>query len=81
MYNLISSYTTGKGVGLGFNVRGGTDNPYVPDDPSIYVTRIRSDGAAAFDGRLGVGDKILEVCRFVSVHYMSHDCMCFVSFV
>ncbi|XP_031568304.1 anoctamin-7-like isoform X2 [Actinia tenebrosa] len=51
----------GKGVGLGFNIRGGRDNPYVPNDPSIYVTRIRSDGAAAFDGRLGVGDKILEI--------------------
>lgn len=53
--------TTGKGEGLGFNIRGGRENPYVPNDSSIYVTRIRSDGAAAFDGRLGVGDKILEV--------------------
>ncbi|XP_048580920.1 anoctamin-7 isoform X2 [Nematostella vectensis] len=50
-----------KYKGLGFNIRGGTDNPYVPGDPSIYVTRIRSDGVAAFDGRLSVGDRILEI--------------------
>ena len=46
---------------MGFNIRGGVDNPYVPGDPSIYVTRVRNDGAAALDGRLTVGDKILEV--------------------
>ncbi|XP_027049468.1 anoctamin-7-like [Pocillopora damicornis] len=50
-----------KGRGLGFNIRGGRDSPYVPEDPSIYVTRINSEGAAASDGRLSVGDKLLEI--------------------
>ena len=49
------------GRGLGFNIRGGKDSPYVPGDPSIFVTRINGEGAAARDGRLSVGDKILEV--------------------
>lgn len=50
-----------KGRGLGFNIRGGRDSPYVPEDPSIFVTRINSEGAAASDGRLNVGDKLIEV--------------------
>lgn len=50
-----------SGRGLGFNIRGGKDSPYVPGDPSIFVTRINGEGSAARDGRLSVGDKLLEV--------------------
>jgi len=48
-------------VGLGFNIRGGMDNHHVENDPGIFVTTVRVDGAAAKDGRLQPGDKILEV--------------------
>jgi hypothetical protein len=48
-------------VGLGFNIRGGTDNMHVGTDPGIFVTTIRPAGAAAVDGRLQTGDKILEL--------------------
>lgn len=48
-------------AGLGFNIKGGRDQPHVPRDPGIFVTKIRSDGAAAIDGRLTKGDKILEI--------------------
>ena len=58
---MFSSYSSLAGRGLGFNIRGGHDSPYIPGDSSIYVTRIDGEGAAARDGRLGVGDKILEV--------------------
>ena len=47
--------------GLGFNIRGGTDNTYIGSEPGIFVTSIKVDGAAFQDGRLQVGDKILEV--------------------
>ena len=59
----FNDFLTGKG--LGFNIRGGKDSPYIPGDPSIYVTRIDSDGMAAKDGRLSVGDKLIEVNRVV----------------
>lgn len=59
----FNDFLTGKG--LGFNIRGGKDSPYIPGDPSIYVTRIDSDGMAAKDGRLSVGDKLIEVNRMV----------------
>jgi C-terminal processing protease CtpA/Prc len=49
------------GRGLGFNIRGGTDNRFLRDDPGIFVTTIKPDGAAAKDGRLQRGDKILEI--------------------
>ncbi|NXR11062.1 SYJ2B protein, partial [Semnornis frantzii] len=47
--------------GLGFNIVGGTDQQYVPSDSSIYVSRIKKDGAAYLDGRLREGDKIVAV--------------------
>uniref|UniRef100_A0A8C0EL78 Synaptojanin-2-binding protein n=1 Tax=Bubo bubo TaxID=30461 RepID=A0A8C0EL78_BUBBB len=47
--------------GLGFNIVGGTDQQYVSNDSSIYVSRIKKDGAAYLDGRLQEGDKILAV--------------------
>lgn len=47
--------------GLGFNIVGGTDQQYVSNDSGIYVSRIKEDGAAARDGRLQEGDKILSV--------------------
>ncbi|XP_045757071.1 synaptojanin-2-binding protein isoform X1 [Mirounga angustirostris] len=47
--------------GLGFNIVGGTDQQYVSNDSGIYVSRIKEDGAAALDGRLQEGDKILSV--------------------
>ncbi|KAJ8342302.1 hypothetical protein SKAU_G00322300 [Synaphobranchus kaupii] len=47
--------------GLGFSIAGGTDNPHVGDDPSIFITKIIPGGAAAQDGRLRVNDCILFV--------------------
>lgn len=47
--------------GLGFNIVGGTDQQYVSNDTGIYVSRIKENGAAALDGRLQEGDKILSV--------------------
>lgn len=47
--------------GLGFNIVGGVDQQYVANDDGIYVSKIKEDGAAALDGRLQEGDKILAV--------------------
>ncbi|KAM5292122.1 disks large homolog 1 isoform 13-T13 [Ctenodactylus gundi] len=47
--------------GLGFSIAGGTDNPHIGDDSSIFITKIISGGAAAQDGRLRVNDCILRV--------------------
>jgi len=49
------------GAGLGFSIAGGTDNPHVSNDASIYITKIIDGGAAAVDGRLKVNDIITHV--------------------
>uniref|UniRef100_A0A8C7V1G8 Discs, large homolog 3 (Drosophila) n=1 Tax=Oncorhynchus mykiss TaxID=8022 RepID=A0A8C7V1G8_ONCMY len=51
----------GGNSGLGFSIAGGMDNPHIPDDPGIFITKIIPGGAAAMDGRLGVNDCVLRV--------------------
>ncbi|KAL4716385.1 hypothetical protein ACJJTC_006747 [Scirpophaga incertulas] len=48
------------GAGLGFSIAGGSDNPHVPDDPHIYVTKLIPGGAAAAS-QLQINDAILQV--------------------
>lgn len=51
-----------RGVtGLGFSIAGGTDNPHIGTDTSIYITKVIPGGAAYADGRLQVNDIILSV--------------------
>ena len=57
--------------GLGFNIRGGIDNVHIGTDPGIFVTTIKPNGAAAKDGTLRIGDKILEV-NGTSLRQVSH---------
>ncbi|XP_077598717.1 disks large homolog 4-like [Stigmatopora nigra] len=58
--------------GLGFSIAGGTDNPHVGDDPSIFITKIIPGGAAAQDGRLRVNDSIVFV-NDVDVREVTHS--------
>ncbi|EGD82648.1 PSD-95 alpha [Salpingoeca rosetta] len=47
--------------GFGFSIAGGTDLPVAGDDTAIYITHIVPDSAADRDGRLQIGDRLLEV--------------------
>uniref|UniRef100_A0A674DGR3 Discs large MAGUK scaffold protein 4 n=1 Tax=Salmo trutta TaxID=8032 RepID=A0A674DGR3_SALTR len=58
--------------GLGFSIAGGTDNPHVGDDPSIFITKIIPGGAAAQDGRLRVNDSVILV-NDVDVREVTHS--------
>ncbi|XP_072852536.1 disks large homolog 1 isoform X5 [Pogona vitticeps] len=58
--------------GLGFSIAGGTDNPHIEDDSSIFITKIIPGGAAAQDGRLRVNDCILRVNE-VDVRDVTHS--------
>ena len=60
-------------IGLGFNITGGVDQPHLPNDTGVFVTKIREQASAAVDGRLKEGDKILEV-------YFIITCLFFVIF-
>ena len=77
--DIIPTQLTGNAcAGLGFNIRGGTDNLHVGKDPGIFITTIKPIGAAAKDGRLKTGDKILEVRNCDYKHYcrVSLNCTC-----
>ncbi|XP_072285360.1 disks large homolog 3-like isoform X2 [Pyxicephalus adspersus] len=58
--------------GLGFSIAGGIDNPHIPDDPGIFITKIIPGGAAAMDGRLIVTDCVLRV-NDVDVNEVMHS--------
>ncbi|XP_056607305.1 disks large homolog 1 isoform X16 [Triplophysa dalaica] len=58
--------------GLGFSIAGGTDNPHIGEDPSIFITKIIPGGAAAQDCRLRVNDCILRV-NDVDVRDVTHS--------
>lgn len=47
--------------GLGFLIKGGLDSRVSEADSSIYVTQIIESGTAHKDGRLRVGDRLIEV--------------------
>ncbi|KAL7879961.1 hypothetical protein SRHO_G00022150 [Serrasalmus rhombeus] len=53
------------GEKLGISIRGGArghaGNPFDPTDEGIFISKVSSSGAAARDGRLKVGMRILEV--------------------
>ncbi|KAF2362090.1 SH3 domain [Trinorchestia longiramus] len=58
--------------GLGFSIAGGTDNPHIGSDTSIYITKLIPGGAAAADGRLRVNDIIVAV-NDVGVENVPHS--------
>uniref|UniRef100_A0A3Q0SYD2 Disks large homolog 1 n=1 Tax=Amphilophus citrinellus TaxID=61819 RepID=A0A3Q0SYD2_AMPCI len=64
-------YVSGNS-GLGFSIAGGTDNPHIGEDPSIFITKVIPGGAAAQDGRLRVNDVILRVNE-VDVRDVTHS--------
>jgi disks large protein 1 len=47
--------------GLGFSIAGGIGNQHIPGDNGIYVTKIMEGGVSDSDGRLSIGDKLLNV--------------------
>ncbi|KAG1943222.1 protein scribble [Pimephales promelas] len=53
------------GEKLGISIRGGAKghagNPFDPTDEGIFISKVSTSGAAARDGRLRVGMRILEV--------------------
>merc|ERR1719264_2213483 len=53
--------------GFGFSIRGGREFHSMP----LFVLRIAADGAAAADGRLRVGDQIIEI-NGINTKNMTH---------
>ncbi len=60
--------------GLGFTIAGGIGNQHIPGDNGIYVTKVMEGGAAAFDGRIDVGDRLVSVKNFPGGEYVLDNC-------
>ncbi|NXX15741.1 DLG1 protein, partial [Podargus strigoides] len=67
--------------GLGFSIAGGTDNPHIGDDSSIFITKIIAGGAAAQDGRLRYGDFLCWVAKCLLLYFQTVDRTLSVSFI
>jgi len=49
-------------TGLGFSIAGGKGAvPYMEGSHGLYISKISDDGAASKDGKLRVGDKIVQI--------------------
>lgn len=60
---------------LGFKFGGGSDRPAFEGDSNVYITHVVAGGAAAKDGRLKVGDRVLWAngTQFDNVEYVMCD--------
>ncbi|NXS46257.1 DLG1 protein, partial [Balaeniceps rex] len=66
--------------GLGFSIAGGTDNPHIGDDSSIFITKIIAGGAAAQDGRLRYDDFLCWVAKCFLLYFQTVDRILYVTF-
>nr|QQY02496.1 disks large homolog 1 [Cryptocotyle lingua] len=51
----------GTKSGLGFSIAGGVGNETVDGDTGIFVTKLTPGGVAETDGRISIGDRIVQV--------------------
>ena len=55
-------------TGLGFSIAGGQDNMHVDGDDGIFITKIIPGGAAAAEGTLSVGDRVIKASHSTLPH-------------
>ncbi|CAH8451715.1 unnamed protein product [Schistosoma rodhaini] len=53
--------TRGTKSGLGFSITGGIGNETINGDSGIFVTKLTPGGVAETDGRIRIGDRIVQV--------------------
>ncbi|KAJ0177817.1 hypothetical protein K1T71_006690 [Dendrolimus kikuchii] len=59
---LVHTTLIRDGAGLGFSIAGGKGSPpYREDSDAIYISRVSPQGAAAKDGKMLVGDKVISI--------------------
>ena len=52
--------------GLGFSIAGGKGaDPYIESSDSVFISKVADEGPAARDGKLLVGDRLLQVIKFL----------------
>ncbi|CAG4945265.1 unnamed protein product [Colias eurytheme] len=70
---LVHTTLIRDGAGLGFSVAGGRGSPpYRADSHALYVSRVSPHGAAAKDGKMLVGDRLVSI-NGVDMDNATHD--------
>lgn len=70
---LVHTTLIRDGAGLGFSIAGGKGSPpYRDDSDAIYISRISPQGAAAKDGKMQVGDKVVSVSIYHRAKFTSN---------
>ncbi len=60
--------------GLGFTIAGGIGNQHIPGDNGIYVTKLLDGGAAAADGRIDIGDRLVAIKNHPDGDFVLDNC-------
>lgn len=69
---LVHTTLIRDGAGLGFSIAGGKGSPpYREDSDAIFISRISPLGAAAKDGKMQVGDKVISVSTKMKINKMT----------
>ncbi len=63
MHEVVLSVDSEGGEILGIAITGGSDDNIHLGDSSVYINKFIPEGVALKDGRLRVGDRIVEVSR------------------
>ena len=51
---------------LGFSISGGIGaDSYIPGDSSVYISKVAESGPAHRDGKIQVGDKVVQVRKYI----------------
>ncbi|XP_038218105.1 protein scribble homolog isoform X17 [Zerene cesonia] len=70
---LVHTTLIRDGAGLGFSIAGGRGSPpYRDDSHALYVSRVSPLGAAAKDGKMLVGDRLVSI-NGVDMDNATHD--------
>ncbi|XP_045496606.1 protein lap4 isoform X6 [Colias croceus] len=70
---LVHTTLIRDGAGLGFSIAGGRGSPpYRADSHALYVSRVSPHGAAAKDGKMLVGDRLVSI-NGVDMDNATHD--------
>ena len=60
--------------GLGFTIAGGIGAQHIPGDNGVYITMVTEGGAAAADGQIAVGDRLVAVADTENEYFFLENC-------
>ena len=60
---------------LGFSISGGIGaDPFIEGDDSVYISKVVESGPAHRDGKIQVGDKLVQVNMILCLMYFKYLC-------